>query len=102
MGAVLRCSVCLTLRLVGGCNPGRERRVVLIGRYVPLAIAWSGPVLLNIIAYHVTMQPHGAQPAVLTVICWVILFLALPRSIDNAVNGIVKLLVKQFQKAKLI
>lgn len=25
-----------------------------------------------------------------------------PRSIDNAVNGIVKLLVKQFQKAKLI
>lgn len=46
----------------------------LIGRYVPLAIALSGPVLLNIVAYHVTMQPHGAQPAVLAVICWLILF----------------------------
>jgi len=46
----------------------------LIGRYVPLAIALSGPVLLNIIAYHVTMQHSGAQPAVLAVICWVVLF----------------------------
>ena len=46
----------------------------LIGRYVPLAIALSGPVLLNIVAYHVTMQPHGAQPAVVAVVCWLILF----------------------------
>ena len=33
----------------------------LIGRYVPLAIALSGPVLLNIVAYHVTMQSRGSQ-----------------------------------------
>lgn len=46
----------------------------LIGRYVPLAIALSGPVVLNIIAYHVTMAPHGAQPAMLAAICWIILF----------------------------
>jgi hypothetical protein len=46
----------------------------LIGRYVPLAIALSGPVILNIIAYHVTMQPIGAQPAVLATVCWVFLF----------------------------
>ena len=46
----------------------------LIGRYVPLAIALSGPVLLNILAYHVTMQHSGAQPAVVALICWVILF----------------------------
>jgi putative oxidoreductase len=30
----------------------------LIGRYVPLAIALSGPVVANIIVYHVTMQAH--------------------------------------------
>ena len=46
----------------------------LIGRYVPLAIALSGPVVLNIIAYHVTMQPSGSQLAVFATICWTILF----------------------------
>jgi hypothetical protein len=46
----------------------------LAGRYVPLAIALSGPVILNIVAYHITMQPHGAQPAVLAAICWLFLF----------------------------
>jgi len=46
----------------------------LIGRYVPLAIALSGPVIVNIIAYHLTMQHIGAQPAVLATICWVLLF----------------------------
>jgi len=46
----------------------------LIGRYVPLAIVLSGPVIVNIIAYHITMQHSGAQPAVLATICWLILF----------------------------
>src|SRR5215470_10759215 len=46
----------------------------LIGRYVPLAIALSGPVIVNIIAYHVTMQHSGAQPAILATICWLVLF----------------------------
>ena len=46
----------------------------LIGRYAPLAIALSGPVIVNIIAYHLTMQPIGAQPSVLATICWVFLF----------------------------
>ena len=46
----------------------------LIGRYVPLAIALSGPVLLNILAYHITMQHSGAQPAGLALICWLFLF----------------------------
>ena len=46
----------------------------LIGRYVPLAIALSGPVVANIICYHVTMQHGFAQPAILATICWFILF----------------------------
>jgi uncharacterized membrane protein YphA (DoxX/SURF4 family) len=46
----------------------------LIGRYLPLAIALSGPVIVNIIAYHLTMQHTGAQPSVLATICWVFLF----------------------------
>lgn len=46
----------------------------LIGRYVPLGIALSGPVIVNIIVYHVTMHPSQAQPAMLATICWIILF----------------------------
>ena len=46
----------------------------LLGRYLPLAIALSGPVIVNIIAYHLTMQHIGAQPSVLATICWVFLF----------------------------
>ena len=46
----------------------------LIGRYVPLAIALSGPVIVNIIVYHVTMHPSQAQLAILATICWLILF----------------------------
>jgi putative oxidoreductase len=46
----------------------------LIGWYIPLAIALSGPVVANIIVYHLTMQHSGAQPAAMTTICWVILF----------------------------
>ena len=46
----------------------------LIGRYVPLAIALSAPVVANIICYHVTMQHSFAQPAILATICWFILF----------------------------
>jgi len=48
--------------------------LLLIGRYVPLAIALSGPVIVNIIAYHVTMQHSGAPLAILATICWMILF----------------------------
>jgi putative oxidoreductase len=48
--------------------------LLLVGRYVPLAIALSGPVVLNIIAYHLTMQHGGSQLAVLATICWAILF----------------------------
>jgi putative oxidoreductase len=46
----------------------------LIGRYVPLAIALSGPVIVNIVAYHVTMQRAQAQLAILATVCWLILF----------------------------
>src|SRR5215510_5599342 len=45
----------------------------VFGRYVPLAIALSGPVIVNIIAYHLTMQRSNAQLAILATICWLIL-----------------------------
>ena len=46
----------------------------LAGRYVPLAIALSGPVIVNIIVYHLTMQPAGWILAALATLCWLVLF----------------------------
>ena len=54
-------------QLVGGV-------LLLVNRYVPLALAFLAPVIVNIITYHVLLQHSGAQPAALVTICWVILF----------------------------
>src|SRR5262245_57298691 len=48
----------------------------LIGRYLPLAIALSGPVIVNIVSYHLTMHLAGAAPALVAVVCWLVLFWA--------------------------
>jgi putative oxidoreductase len=54
-------------QLVGGV-------LLLVNRYVPLALVLLGPVIVNILSYHVLMQHSGAQPAIIVTICWVILF----------------------------
>jgi len=46
----------------------------LIGRYVPLAIALSGPVVANILMYHLTMDLKGIPMAAVAAVCWLILF----------------------------
>jgi hypothetical protein len=48
--------------------------LLLIGRSVPLAIALSGPVIVNIVTYHLTMDHCGAAMAAVAAICWLILF----------------------------
>jgi len=47
--------------------------LLLINRYVPLALAMLAPVLANILMYHATMQPSGFPMAILTTIFWAIL-----------------------------
>lgn len=46
--------------------------LLLIDRYVPLAIALLAPVLANILVFHITMQPQGLPPGVLATVLWVI------------------------------
>ena len=48
--------------------------LLLVNRYVPLALAILGPVIVNIITYHALLQHSGAQPAVVATICWLFLF----------------------------
>ena len=48
----------------------------LMGRYLPLAIVLSGPVIYNIVVYHVTMDLLGLPMALVATLCWLLLFWA--------------------------
>lgn len=48
--------------------------LLLVNRYVPLALAILGPVIMNIILYHALLYHAGAQLAVVVTICWFLLF----------------------------
>jgi putative oxidoreductase len=48
--------------------------LLLVNRYVPLALALLGPVIVNIILYHTLLNPAMAQPAVVVTILWFFLF----------------------------
>ena len=55
------------VQVVGGA-------LLLVNRYVPLALTILGAVIVNIIAYHVFLNPAIAQLAVLVTILWFFLF----------------------------
>jgi len=48
--------------------------LLLVNRYVPLALTLLGPVVVNIILYHLLLNPAAAQLAVVVSICWLFLF----------------------------
>lgn len=47
--------------------------LLLVNRFVPLALALLAPVLYNILVFHGTMQPSGFPPALVAAILWLIL-----------------------------
>jgi putative oxidoreductase len=47
--------------------------LLLINRFVPLALALLAPIIANILTYHATMQPSGFPLAIFTTILWAIL-----------------------------
>jgi|SRR5579863_1823192 len=51
--------------------------LLLINRYVPLALMTTAALLFNILVYHITMQPLGIFPGLVLCICWVLIALPL-------------------------
>jgi uncharacterized membrane protein YphA (DoxX/SURF4 family) len=47
--------------------------LLLVNRFVPLALALLAPVLYNILVFHITMQPSGLPPGLSASILWLIL-----------------------------
>jgi putative oxidoreductase len=48
--------------------------LLLLNRFVPLALAILAPILVNIALYHVLMAPRGYATAVIALALWGVLF----------------------------
>ncbi|HXD34859.1 MAG TPA: hypothetical protein VN643_27310 [Pyrinomonadaceae bacterium] len=59
--------VVAALQIVGG-------GLLLANRFVPLALVLLGPVIVNIICYHVFLNPSGTVPSVVVTVLWLIVF----------------------------
>jgi uncharacterized membrane protein YphA (DoxX/SURF4 family) len=55
------------LQVVGGA-------LLLANRFVPLALVLLGPVIVNILLYHLFLNPTGMAPAILVTVLWFIVF----------------------------
>ncbi len=55
------------LQLLGGL-------ILLSGRYVPLGLVVLGPIIVNILLFHVLMEPAGIAPGLLALVLWLAVF----------------------------
>src|SRR6266446_7074542 len=49
--------------------------LLLVNRYVPLAVAVLAPVIVNILAFHVLMAPSGLPLALFVTALWALIFI---------------------------
>ncbi len=42
--------------------------LLLVNRFVPLALTLLAPIIVNILLYHALLWPHGAAPAVIALV----------------------------------
>ena len=55
------------LQVVGGV-------LLLVNRFVPLALVLLGPIIVNILLYHMFLHPTGMPLAIVVTILWFIVF----------------------------
>ena len=65
------------LQLLGGL-------ILLSNRYVPIGLVLLGPVIANILLYHVLMDPKGIAPGLVAFVLWLAVFY----SVRSAFAGI--------------
>jgi putative oxidoreductase len=59
--------VVFLLQLIGGV-------LLLLNRFVPLALLLLGPVIVNILLFHSFMAPEGLPMALFAMVLWLIVF----------------------------
>jgi uncharacterized membrane protein YphA (DoxX/SURF4 family) len=68
--------VVAALQVVGGL-------LLLVNRFVPLALVLLGPVIVNILLYHIFMSPAGIGLALVVTILWFIVFYGVHRQFSG-------------------
>ena len=58
--------------------------LLLINRYVPLALTLLAPIIVNILLFHLSMAPSGLPLAIIVTVLWVLVFL----SVRSAFSGL--------------
>ena len=48
--------------------------LLIVGRYIPLALVLLGPIIVNILLYHIFLMPAGIVLAVVATLLWFIVF----------------------------
>jgi uncharacterized membrane protein YphA (DoxX/SURF4 family) len=61
--------VVAALQIAGGA-------LLLVNRFVPLGLVLLGPVIVNILLYHLLLNPSGIALAIVVTILWLIVFYA--------------------------
>jgi len=60
--------------------------LLLVNRYVPLAVAVLAPVIVNILTFHLLMAPSGLPLALFVAVLWVAIFI----EVRPAFSGLLK------------
>ena len=55
------------LQVIGGA-------LLLVNRFVPLALVLLGPVIVNVLLYHLFLNPAGIGLAIVVTILWFVVF----------------------------
>jgi putative oxidoreductase len=50
--------------------------LLLINRYVPLALTLLAPIIVNILLFHILMAPSGLLLAIIVTVLWILVFLS--------------------------
>ena len=61
--------VVFALQVIGGA-------LLLANRYVPLALTILGPVIVNILCFHIFMAPSGLPLALVVTVLWFLIFVS--------------------------
>jgi putative oxidoreductase len=60
--------------------------LLLLNRYVPLALTLLAPIIVNILLFHILMAPSGLPLAIVVTVLWIVVFL----SVRSAFAGLVQ------------
>ena len=60
--------------------------LLLVNRYVPLALTLLAPIIVNILLFHLLMAPSGLPLAIIVTMLWVLVFL----SVRSAFSGLLQ------------